>query len=148
MQSRGVVQKKILAVGIVLFIGVFFCGLQAQDRKSAKRSTSAPVPAPPTAATSSPNSRSSAPIDPQFGQERNAQPDPDEVKREKQREKALNKDRYESLKKDTDKLLDLATELKKSVDETTENKLSLEVIRKTDEIEKLAKKVRDKMKSY
>jgi hypothetical protein len=33
------------------------------------------------------------------------------------------------------------------VDQASEDKLSLEVIRKTDEIEKLSKKVRDKMKS-
>lgn len=59
----------------------------------------------------------------------------------------MNKERFSALKQDTDKLLQLATELKQSVDATTENKLSLEVIRKTEEIEKLAKKVRDKMKS-
>jgi hypothetical protein len=85
--------------------------------------------------------------DPQFGQERNAQPDPDEVKREKDRLKNLKKENFASIKKDTDKLLALATELKQNVDQASEDKLSLEVIRKTDEIEKLSKKVRDKMKS-
>jgi hypothetical protein len=56
-----------------------------------------------------------------------------------------NKDRQASLKKDTAQLLQLATELKQAVDKTNENVLSLEVIRKTQEIEKLAKSVRDKM---
>jgi len=63
------------------------------------------------------------------------------------REKAMNKQRQADLKKDTDKLFQLATELKEAVDKTTENTLSLEVIRKTDEIEKLAKEVRKKMKN-
>ncbi|MCU1285698.1 MAG: hypothetical protein JWO13_2048 [Acidobacteriales bacterium] len=93
---------------------------------------------------------SSRPItqEPTLGQRRDERPpDPEEVKRQKEREKAMNKERFSALKQDTDKLLQLATELKQSVDATTENKLSLEVIRKTEEIEKLAKKVRDKMKS-
>jgi hypothetical protein len=62
------------------------------------------------------------------------------------REKALNRQRQADIKKDTDKLLQLATELKDAVDKTNENMLSLDVIRKTDEIEKLAKEVRKKMK--
>ncbi len=62
--------------------------------------------------------------------------------------KARNKERQEKLKQDTDKLLQLATELKEYVDKTNENILSIEVIKKTDEIEKLAKSVREKMKTY
>ena len=61
-------------------------------------------------------------------------------------EKKLNKQRQADLKKDTDKLLDLATELKKYVDKSNENVLSLDVLRKAEEIEKLAKSVKDKMK--
>jgi hypothetical protein len=73
--------------------------------------------------------------------------DPDQVKRDKDRMKALNKERNKAIKEDTDKLLDLATELKKSGDASVEgDTLSLDVIRKTDDIEKLAKKVRGKMK--
>jgi hypothetical protein len=125
---------------VVFFLAVSFCCAGAQENKPSPR-------AKPSVSDANSNSRSSRLVDPQFGTQRNAEPDPEEVKREKQRDKALNKERYDSLKKDTDKLLELATELKKSVDETTELKLSLEVIRKTDEIEKLAKKVRDKMKS-
>ena len=58
----------------------------------------------------------------------------------------VNLQRQEELKKDTEKLLELATELKQSVDKTDENTLSLEVIKKADQIEKLAKSVKDKMK--
>jgi len=72
--------------------------------------------------------------------------DPIEDKMKKDQAKAQNKDRVKEIQQDTTKLLDLATELKKSVDAAGDNTLSLEVIRKTDEIEKLAKKVREKMK--
>jgi hypothetical protein len=74
------------------------------------------------------------------------QQDPDVVKRQQDQMKALNKQRVKEIQDDTGKLLDLATELKKSVDAAGDNTLSLEVIRKTDEIEKLSKKVREKMK--
>lgn len=65
-----------------------------------------------------------------------------------QQQKEINKERYSKLKKDTDQLLKLATELKASVDKANQDTLSVDVIRKTEQIEKLAKSVRDKMKSY
>ncbi len=61
-------------------------------------------------------------------------------------QKKSNLERQQQLKKDTEKLLELATELKQYVDKSNENTLSLEVIRKADQIEKLAKSVKDKMK--
>ena len=61
--------------------------------------------------------------------------------------KEMNQERQATLKKDTEKLLQIATELKQQVDKTNENQLSLEVIRKTEEVEKLAKSIRDKMKN-
>ncbi|HEU4414834.1 MAG TPA: hypothetical protein VFT65_08620, partial [Candidatus Angelobacter sp.] len=54
--------------------------------------------------------------------------------------------RQADLKNDTDRLFALATELKTAVDKTNENMLSLDVVRKADEVEKLAKKVKEKMK--
>ncbi len=62
--------------------------------------------------------------------------------------KKENIKRQQDLKKDTDKLLELATELKQSVDKTNENTLSVDVIKKAEEIEKLAHSVKDKMKRY
>jgi hypothetical protein len=56
-------------------------------------------------------------------------------------------ERYDSLKKDTDQLLQLATDLKTQVDKAGPQVLSLEVVKKTEEIEKLSKKIRDKMKT-
>jgi hypothetical protein len=66
---------------------------------------------------------------------------------ERQRLKAENKKRQEDIKRDTDKLLQLATELKLYVDKTNENVLSVEVINKAEQIEKLSKEVQKKMKS-
>jgi hypothetical protein len=61
-------------------------------------------------------------------------------------EKKAAKERVAQLKSDTDKLLKLSVELKQYVDKSDENVLSLDVVRKADEIEKLAKSVKDKMK--
>ena len=58
----------------------------------------------------------------------------------------LNAQRQVDIKKDTEKLLELATELKQAVDKTTENTMSLDVIKKADQIEKLAHSVKEKMK--
>lgn len=60
--------------------------------------------------------------------------------------KKAAKERVAALKTDTDKLLKLSIELKTYVDKSDENVLSLDVIKKADEIEKLARSVKDKMK--
>lgn len=60
--------------------------------------------------------------------------------------KARNDDRQKQLVADTNKLLQLATELKADVDKTNKDVLSVDVIKKADEIEKLAKSVKDRMK--
>lgn len=61
-------------------------------------------------------------------------------------EKKAAKERVAALKNDTDKLLKLSIELKEYVDKSDENVLSLNVIKKAEEIDKLAKSIRDKMK--
>jgi len=57
-----------------------------------------------------------------------------------------NIDRQKKLKTDTDRLLALATDLKEQVDKTDKNVLSIEVIKKAEEIEKLARSVKERMK--
>jgi hypothetical protein len=52
----------------------------------------------------------------------------------------------EQLAADSARLLKLATELKADVDKTTKDQLSITVVKKADEVEKLARKVRDEMK--
>jgi hypothetical protein len=61
-------------------------------------------------------------------------------------EKKAAKARAAAVKADTDKLLKLSVELKDYVDKADENVLSLDVIKKAEEIEKLAKSVKDKMR--
>jgi hypothetical protein len=81
-------------------------------------------------------------VDPQFQPHRSV----DDAKRDAKRSEAMNKDRAQRIKRDTDKLLQLATELKEYVDKTNENVLSLDVVKKAEEVEKLAKSIREKMK--
>lgn len=61
--------------------------------------------------------------------------------------KKANHDRQAQLQRDTDSLLKLANELKQYVDKSNENTLSLDVVKKAEEIEKLARSVREKMKA-
>ncbi len=60
--------------------------------------------------------------------------------------KKANEERHAALKNDTDKLLRLAVDLKAYVDKSNEHILSVEVVKKAEEIEKLAHSVKDKMK--
>jgi hypothetical protein len=72
-------------------------------------------------------------------------PTPADNEMQRRAAKQRNQERFAKIKKDTDQLLDLATQLKKSVDDANDQTLSLEVIRKAEQIEKLAKQVRQKM---
>jgi len=60
--------------------------------------------------------------------------------------KLQNTGRQKQLEADTDKLLALATDLKAKVDKSTKDTLSVEVIKKADEIEKLAHSMKERMK--
>jgi len=72
----------------------------------------------------------------------------DEARRkmEKDMAKKANQERQAALKRDSEKLLKLSTELKEYVDKSNENMLSVDVIKKAEEIEKLAHSVKEKMK--
>jgi len=72
--------------------------------------------------------------------------DPAQKEMQDRMTREANKKRQQDIRDDTDKLFQLATELKAAVDKTNENLLSLEVVRKADEVEKLARKVKEKMK--
>jgi hypothetical protein len=73
--------------------------------------------------------------------------DPNEARMERERAKKMNEMRQDQIKHDTDELLKLATELKAQVDKTNEHVLSLDVVKKAEQIEKLAKSVKEKMKA-
>lgn len=72
--------------------------------------------------------------------------DPAQKEMQERMLREANKKRQQDIREDTDKLFQLATELKAAVDKSNENLLSLDVVRKADEVEKLAKKVKEKMK--
>lgn len=88
-----------------------------------------------------PNEMPSGPISP------GEHPNPLEDKMLRQRMKALNEQRQKQLVEDTNRLLTLATELKEEVDKSSKDTLSISVIKKAEQIEKLAKSVKDKMKT-
>jgi hypothetical protein len=56
-------------------------------------------------------------------------------------------ERQAQLRRDTERLVALTAELKQHVDQTGPNILSMDVIKKAEEIQKLAKSVQDKMKN-
>jgi hypothetical protein len=86
------------------------------------------------------------PIRPDLGPPLGGDADDARAKIESEMAKKAAKERVAALKSDTDKLLKLSVELKSYVDKSDENVLSLDVIKKAEEIEKLAKSVKDKMK--
>lgn len=57
-----------------------------------------------------------------------------------------NTQRQQDIVNDTAKLLDLAQQLKDEVDKSRKDQMSVSVIKKAEEIEKLAKSVKEKMK--
>jgi len=59
---------------------------------------------------------------------------------------AANVERRRQIADDSAKILELANELKKEIDKTDKDTLSINVIRKAEMIEKLAKGVKEKMK--
>lgn len=85
---------------------------------------------------------------PQFPQQRRQEQDEELSTIQKENSRKANEQRQLELRRDTDKLLQLTNELKQYVDKTNENILSLEVIRKAEEIERLAKSVKEKMKGH
>lgn len=76
----------------------------------------------------------------------NAQSQPEAVKTTPQGSDALPDPKKQQLSLESAQLLTLAISLKAEVDKTNKDTLSLNVIRKADEIEKLAHSVRDKMR--
>ena len=61
-------------------------------------------------------------------------------------EKLQNDDRQKRLVADTEKLLTLATQLHADVEKTDKYVLSLDVIRRCEEIDKLSRAIRDRMR--
>lgn len=73
-----------------------------------------------------------------------AEPLPPQI--QEQQDRSRNSERQKRLVADTNKLLVLATQLKEDVDKTNKDVMSVDVIKKADEIEKLAHSVKERMK--
>jgi hypothetical protein len=85
------------------------------------------------------------PSAPGFGEPPNPA-DPIQRQQQQRMEKARNVDRQKQLEQDTDKLLALAKQLKEEVSKSNKDTLSIDVVKKAAEIEKLAKSVKDRMR--
>lgn len=117
-----------------LFCCLMFCPVITQTLRGQQNSPS-PLPFPPV--PNAPGDASGSPPS-----------EVDEAREKVARDaaKKANLQRQAAIKNDTDKLLKLATELKADVDKSNENLLSMNVVKKAEEIEKLAHSVKDKMK--
>jgi hypothetical protein len=72
--------------------------------------------------------------------------DPAMVRLREQQKRAEETERHKRMVSDTDKLLELATELKMEVDKSSKDEMSVAAIRNAGDIEKLAHEVKEKMK--
>ena len=75
------------------------------------------------------------------------QPDASPRTTEKQKE-ALVKYNFKQMKKHADQLAELAQTLQKKIGQSNQNVLSLDVVKNAEEIEKLAKKIKNEAKGY
>ena len=73
--------------------------------------------------------------------------DDQRIQIEKDMAKKANEQRQAEIRRDSEQILKLATELKQYVEKSNENILSMDVVKKAEEIEKLAHSVKEKMKA-
>ena len=73
-------------------------------------------------------------------------PDPLGPRMQEQQIKSRNSDRQRKLVEDTDRLLSLAADLKQQMGNTGKDAMSADMVRKAEEIEKLARSVKERMK--
>jgi len=124
------VQVATIAVVLAMLGSVRLSGVQAFPLPSGSK-TGQQIPGLPQGGKNNPADPDSSPLDPH---------------REEKQAELRNTDRQKRLVADTDKLLALATDLKAQVDKSTKDTLSVDVIKKADEIEKLAHSVKERMK--
>ena len=126
--------KSFVALGLGVVIAAAFAFVPAHARQT---STVRTLPPPAGQAT----------MNTQLPDGSKSEPDGSVHQRfQEQAAKARNTERFKRIQSDTDKLLRLSTELKEDVDKSTKNELSLDVIRKAAEVEKLAHDVKERMK--
>jgi hypothetical protein len=119
---------------IAAFVGIGAAGITARGQVN---------PYPPPASQGGASGRNPNGIS---GQQQSIGPTDIPPRIASEQARAGNIERQKQLEADTAKLLSLATELKEQVGKTNQNVMSLDVIKKADEIEKLAKNVKERMK--
>jgi len=77
---------------------------------------------------------------------KDGEPDPVSPAILEQQARTRNSDRQKKMVQDTNKLVSLATDLKEQVEKSGKDTITNDAARKAEEIEKLAKSVRDRMK--
>ena len=121
---------------VMIFAGVML--VVAPSVGAAKAQQSGPQPVPGT------RTPGLAPIEGDRPDEGN---DPVAAQQRASRARAAVDDRQKHIVDETAKLLQLATELKAAVDKSNKNELSLDVVKKAEDIEKLAHDVKQRMRS-
>ena len=104
---------------------------------------SVPMSAGQTGTWTMPSGSQDRPFDPNHRQE---PPDPGKVRMQEEQAKKVNDERQKKLASDTAKLYALAGELKEEVEKSDKNTLSVDVVKKAEEIERLARSVKEKMR--
>jgi hypothetical protein len=107
---------------------------------SAKAQTQSPT------TTTRPRPSNSASMPSVDGRDPDGVPDPQAALMEARRVRSLASDRQKKIVEDATRLAQLAGEVKTGVDQAAKNETSADVIRKTEEIEKLAHDVKQRMK--
>jgi hypothetical protein len=121
VSKRVAAQRPVWRVGCAMLAAAVSVACVAQDGRPAKSSSAAPAAPIQTGAKATNDGKAQSALSP-----------------EDLRKKEITEQSAE--------LLNMAMALKAEVDKTTKDTLSLNVIRKADEIEKLAKVVKEKMK--
>lgn len=138
--NHGFSFRQTLQICIATLVTVFCASAFAQQPTSATPTPATQSPAT-QATTDSPAADSSAAVS-----QVAAVPANDRTPEQRRQDAALQ-ERKNQLAVDTAKLLQLANELKAEMDKSSKDTLSLGVIKKADEVEKLARKVRAEMKA-
>ena len=118
-------------VHLVKSIGIFLLIFYTFEGQSTPQQSQQPQPPLPRSMQPGTSPDSGSGLPPQF---------------EKEMQRKANQQRQADLKRDTEKLVKLSTELKDYVDKTNANVLSMDVIKKAEEIERLAHSVKMKMR--
>jgi hypothetical protein len=124
---------RLLGVGILAILGLASASVVAGSGQShGAPPIMSPVPSDPNASP--------------LGKNDPASPDPFGAKMEEQRMKSRNSDRQKRLESDTDRLVTLVKQLKDDVDTSDKPLQPNDVEKRAEEIEKLARSVKDRMK--